>query len=163
MPRRFFFSSHHSVGMAVGAGETDGAAVVGDAEGAGEGETDGAAVVGDAVGAGEIVGAGVVGAGVGAQPPATCVTPHDVEEHPLWVNALPMFTSSSTHQPRSWSKAEAWANMELIAVTLSTCQLPSGWLNDEAFQNIERIVVAPEVSHAVMSSLKDAAYAALGQ
>ena len=74
-----------------------------------------------------------------------------------------MFTSSSTHQPRSWANAEARANMELISVTLLTCQLPSGWLNDEAFQNIERIVVAPEVSHAVMSSLKDAAYAALGQ
>ena len=94
MPRRFFFSSHHSVGMAVGAGETDGAAVVGDAEGAGEGETDGAAVgagvvgagegetdgtavVGDAVGAGEIVGAGD---GNGQLTPLT-PRPQSVDSH----------------------------------------------------------------------------------
>ena len=34
------------------------------------------------VGAGVAVGAGViVGAGEGAQPPSTCVTPHDVDSH----------------------------------------------------------------------------------
>merc|ERR1712091_270461 len=33
------------------------------------------------------------------------------------------------------------------------------WLNDEAYMNIEYIVVTPEVSHAPMSSLKDAAAA----
>ena len=45
----------------------------------------GAGVVGARVGAGVVgtgvVGAGVVGAGVGAQPPATCWTPHDVDSH----------------------------------------------------------------------------------
>ena len=45
---------------------------------------------------------------------------------------VPRSTSSSTHQPRSWSKAEAK-------------------------KNIPTIVVTPEVSHALMSSLKDAA------
>ena len=69
----------------------------------------GAAVVGAGVGAG-VVGAGVVGAGVGAQPPATCLTPHDVDAHWLPSNALqpsqPPYsvtstTPSSTHQPRS--------------------------------------------------------------
>ena len=47
--------------------------------------------------------------------------------------------------------------MKFIFVTLSTCQPPSGWLKDEATWNILAIVVTPEVSHALMSSLKDAA------
>ena len=60
------------------------------------------------VGAGVAVGAGViVGAGDGAQAPSACVTPHDVEEHWVPLNALLRLTSSSTHQSRSWSKAEA--------------------------------------------------------
>ncbi len=63
----------------------------------------GAGVVGAGVGAG-VVGAGV-GAGVGAQVP--WMTPHEVDSHPLEENAPFRLTSSSTHQPRSWSKAEA--------------------------------------------------------
>jgi hypothetical protein len=35
------------------------------------------------------------------------VTPHDVDEHGVPENALVMYTPSFTHQPRSWSKAEA--------------------------------------------------------
>jgi hypothetical protein len=35
------------------------------------------------------------------------MTPHDVEEHWVLPNALLRLTPSSTHQPRSWSKAEA--------------------------------------------------------
>ena len=49
-----------------------------------------------------------VGAAVGAQvlaPPGT--TPHDVDAHGVPSNMLAWSTSSSTHQPRSWSKAEA--------------------------------------------------------
>ena len=38
---------------------------------------------------------------------APCTTPHDVDSHGLLVNALLRLTPSSTHQPRSWSKAEA--------------------------------------------------------
>ena len=79
---------------------------------------------------GEGVGCGV-GPGVGAQA-SPCRTPHDVDSHPLEKNALLRLTPSSTHQPRSWSKAEALRNMY-------------------------RIVVTPEVSHAPTSSLKDSA------
>ena len=52
----------------------------------------GAAVVGAGVGAG-VVGAGVVGAGVGAQPPATCLTPHDVDTHGVRLNVVESRTS----------------------------------------------------------------------
>ena len=68
-----------------------------------------------------------------------------------------MSTSSSTHQPRSWSKAEAYRNIWFILVTLWTAQPPMSWLNDEAYQNMDSMVVTLEVSHAPMSSLKDAA------
>ena len=73
---------------------------------------------------------GIVGAGVGAQAPSTCLTPHDVDAHGVPLNAPLRLTSSPTHQPRSWSK-------------------------DVASRNISNIVVTPEVSHALMSSLKD--------
>ena len=101
--------SSHDVGRAVGAGETDGAAVVG-----------------AAVGAGEVVGASVVGDfdgdGVGQfSRSSTCVTPHDVDAHEVLENARSRSTPSSTHQPRSWSKALALRNMALILVTLLTC------------------------------------------
>ena len=43
------------------------------------------------VGTGVAVGARViVGEGVGAQPPSTCVTPHDVDSHGVSSNALYM-------------------------------------------------------------------------
>ena len=51
---------------------------------------------GEAVGANVAVGAGVVGAGVGAQPPATCVTPQDVDSHGVSLNALVRLTPSPT-------------------------------------------------------------------
>ena len=34
-------------------------------------------------------------------------TPQAVDLHPLWENAQSRITPSSTHQPRSWLKAEA--------------------------------------------------------
>ena len=34
-------------------------------------------------------------------------TPHEVDAHGVPENASPRFTSSSTHQLRSWLKAEA--------------------------------------------------------
>ena len=43
----------------------------------------------------------------GVQPSATRSTPQDVDSHGLPLNAKSRFTSSATHQPRSWSKAEA--------------------------------------------------------
>ena len=85
------------------------------------------------------------------------MTPHDVEEHWLYKNALFRSTSSPTHQPRSWSKAEAPLNIELIVVTPEVSQSPMSWSKTEASWNILNIVVTPEVSHAPMSSLKDAA------
>ena len=36
-----------------------------------------------------------------------CTTPHDVDAHGVYQNAHKRSTSSSTHQPRSWLKAEA--------------------------------------------------------
>ena len=66
MPRLFFVPSHHAVGLAVGAGDTEGAPVVGDAVGAGE----------------------VVGAGDGrAQLTSFTPTPHDVDAHEESTNA----------------------------------------------------------------------------
>ena len=54
------------------------------------------------------------------------ITPHDVDSHGVLSNAPPakpsISTSSSKHQPRSWSKAEAEMNMDAILVTLSTAQ-----------------------------------------
>ena len=49
--------------------------------------------------------------------------------------------------------------MELMPVTLWTAQLPMSWLKAEALLNIQLMSVTPEVSHAPMSSLKDAAAA----
>ena len=121
-------------------------------------------------GVGAIVGAD------GAQPPTTCTTPHDVDAHGVPPNRS---TSSATHQPRSWSKAEAppnisymlvtlrtsqplmsWLkaeappNMTSIFVTLWTAQPPMSWLKAEAPLNMWLISVTPEVSHAPMSWLK---------
>ena len=44
--------------------------------------------VGAGVGAGDGAGVGAgIGAGVGAQPPCTCLTPHDVDSHGVPENA----------------------------------------------------------------------------
>ena len=58
---------------------------------------------------GSVVGAGL-GAGNGADVGqlSICTTPHDVGAHWVSENASSRSTSSSTHQPRSWSKAELW-------------------------------------------------------
>ena len=134
--------SSHDVGRAVGAGEIDGAAV----EGA-------------AVGAGEVVGASVVGNFVGdgvgqLSRSSTCVTPHDVDAHGVPPNALSRSTPSSTHQPRSWSKAGALPNIDLILVTLSTCHPPMSWLKAEASANIVSMRVTLWTAQAPMSRLK---------
>ena len=100
------------VGLGVGNGVGAGVGLgVGNGVGAGVGPGVGAGVgpgVGTGVGLGD--GAGV-GPGDGEQPPATCVTPHAVDSHGVSVNAKDKPTSSSTHQPRSWSKVEAPSNM----------------------------------------------------
>ena len=90
----------------------------------------GASVV---VGAGDVVGAGV-GAGVGAQVP--WMTPHDVASHKVPSNAYNngrmCNLSKIRHQPRSWSKAEAWANIESMSGALWTAQPPMSRLKAEA-------------------------------
>ena len=91
-----------------------------------------------------------------SQPPQE--TPHNVDTHGVPLNAWVRSTSSATHQPRSWSKAElpgSPSNIISILVTLSTLHLPIGWLNDEAMTNIIYMLVTLEVSHALISSLKD--------
>jgi len=45
-------------------------------------------------------------------------------------------TSSSKHQPRSWSKAEAKKNIPDMSVTLATAQSPMSWSKAEASMNI---------------------------
>ena len=99
------------------------------------------------------------GRGVGAQVPAAfCWTPHDVDAHCVPENSFPS-NSTSRHQPRSWLKAEAPLNMFSMPhfPTLSIAQPLMSWLKAEASMNIFSIVVTPEVSHAPMSSLKNAA------
>ena len=73
-----------------------------------------------------------VGAGVDSQLPLAvtnwpCTTPHDVDAHLVPSNASwkvspspseSKSTSSSTHQPRSWSKFEAPLNISLMSMTL---------------------------------------------
>ena len=48
-------------------------------------------------------------------------------------------------------------NIPRMLVTLWTAQPPMFWSKDEADKNIQPMLVTPEVSHAPMSSLKDAA------
>ena len=123
-------------GAGVGAGE--GAAVVG----CGVGRSDGAGVglgMGALVGSpgptvGESVGEGV-GRGVGAQA-SPCTTPQDVDSHGVPVNASTSPMSSSTHQPRSWSKAEAPPNIQTIVVTPEVSHAPMSWLKAGASWNM---------------------------
>ena len=79
-----------------------------------------------------------VGASVTHMPPSErpCTTPHDVDAHGVPENASSRFTSLSTHQPRSWSKAEAPKNIQCISLTFSTFQALMSWLNDEAEWNM---------------------------
>ena len=63
----------------------------------------------------------------------------------------PRYTSSSTHQPRDWLKAEAPLNMPSMVVTPEMSHAPRSWLKASVFWNIPSIVVTPEVSHAPMS------------
>ena len=95
-------------GLEMGTALGDGVgAPVGTYVGTGTGTIVGLSVVGAAVGD-SVVGARViVGAGDGAQAPSACVTPHDVDSHGVPSNASDRLTSLSTHQPRSWSKADA--------------------------------------------------------
>jgi hypothetical protein len=99
-----------------------------------------------------------VGAGVGAQVPAAFSwTPHDVDSHEVPPTANSRSRSPSTHQPRSWSKAEANQNIWLMSVTLWTAQPPMSWSKASACLNMACMLVTPEVSHAPMFSLKEAA------
>ena len=65
-----------------------------------------------------------------------CKTPHDVDAHGEPSNAYNRDTSSSMHQPRSWSKATAFLNICCMSVTLSTAQPLMSWLKADAYSNI---------------------------
>ena len=82
------------------------------------------------------------------------MTPHDVDSHRVPSNASSRSTPSATHQPRSWSKADAPANIISMSVTLWTAQSPMSWSKAEAPANISFMSVTPEVSQAPMSWLK---------
>ena len=51
-------------------------------------------------------------------------------------NAMLQVTSSSKHQPRSWSKAEAEKNIPEMSVTLSSLQSLRSWSKAVAYMNI---------------------------
>ena len=77
------------------------------------------------------------GAHTNAQPPpgargGLTLTLHDRSVHAASLNIPHVSTPRSKHQPRSWSKAEAPVNIQLMSLTLSTAQPPMSWLNDEA-------------------------------
>ena len=109
---------------------------------------------------------------------------HDVDAHGVPANAISTATDSSTHQPRSWSKAEAWPRtssriacdaveapgaevlikgrslVEHRLHRLHGSDLPAAYIlikRRGATKTISFIVVTPEVTHAPMSSLKEAA------
>ena len=86
-----------------------------------------------------------------------CTTPHDVALHGLLMNALVRSTSSPTHQPRSWSKAEAPLKMCCMFVTPPTLQAPRSWLNDAAPWNMPLILVTLATLQPLSGWLNDVA------
>ena len=65
------------------------------------------------------------------------LTLHDCSVHAAPSNIFQVSTPRSKHQPRSWSKAEAWLNIRLMFVTLSTAQPLMSWSKAEASLNID--------------------------
>ena len=83
-----------------------------------------------------------------------CRTPHDVDAHGELSNAYNRGTSSSMHQPRSWSKATAFLNILDIDVTLSILQSLRSWSKAEAPLNICCMSVTLSTAQPLMSWLK---------
>ena len=70
--------------------------------------------------------------------------------HLVSTNASARFTSSSTHQPRSWSKAEAPSNIKFMSVTPEVSHALMSSLKDDGSLNKYDMSVTPEVSHVEM-------------
>ena len=83
-----------------------------------------------------------------------CKTPHDIDAHGVLENASYRLTSLSTHQPRSWSKAEASLKIVCILVTLSILQSLRSWSKAEAPLNICCMSVTLSTAQPLMSWLK---------
>ena len=146
------------LGKAVGDGDGKklGAGVVGKDVGTGVGKG-----LGTGVGAGDTVGAGVgtdVGVSVGGDVLlgqlamlSTCSTPHDVDAHRVYLNALYRSTPFNTHQSlRSWLKAEASLNMFLMLPTPEVSHAPMSSLKDDLSRNNSPMSVTLPVFHAEM-------------
>jgi hypothetical protein len=71
----------------------------------------------------------------------------------LLVNMLPMLFPVRSQQ-RSWLKAEAKLNMEIMFLTLLTFHAPRSWLKAEALWNMYDMSVTLLTSHAPRSWLK---------
>ena len=118
--------------------------------------------LGAGVGAADMVGAGVgsdVGVSVGGDVLlgqlarlSTCTTPHDVDSHRVYLNALYRSTLFFiTHQSlRSWLKAEAPLNMFLMLQTPEVSHAPMSSLKDDFPRNNSPMFVTPPVFHAEM-------------
>ena len=146
------------LGKAVGDGDGKklGAGAVGKDVGTGVGKG-----LGTGVGAGDTVGAGVgtdVGVSVGGDVLlgqlamlSTCSTPHDVDAHRVYLNALYRSTPFNTHQSlRSWLKAEAPLNMFLMLQTPEVSHAPMSSLKDDFPRNNSPMFVTSPVFHAEM-------------
>ena len=72
------------------------------------------------------------------------------DSHLVSTNALFRFTPSSTHQPRSWSKAEAPLNIAYIVVTPEVSHAPMSSLKDHCDENKFAMSVTPDVSQVEM-------------
>ena len=86
-----------------------------------------------------------------------CTTPHAVAAHALPAKALFVYTLVSTHQPRSWSKAEAPLKMFAMFVTPPTLQVPRSWSNDAASWNMFLILVTLATLQPLSGWLNDVA------
>ena len=84
-------------------------------------------------------------------------TPHAVAAHALPAKALFVVTLVSTHQPRSWSKAEAPLKMSCMFVTPPTLQAPRSWSNDAAPWNMPLIFVTLATLQPLSGWLNDVA------
>ena len=82
---------------------------------------------------------------------STCTTPHDVDSHRVYLNALYRSTPFNTHQSlRSWLKAEASLNMFLMLPTPEVSHAPRSSLKDDFPRNNSPMFVTPPVFHAEM-------------
>ena len=120
-------------------------------DGARRGHVDGAVVVG----AGELFVVVTVGCGVAQFDEK--LTPQSVTVQPVEDAKSEAETLLDTHHPRSWSKAAAPSNIQLMSVTEDVSQAPMSWLKAPALKNMAVMSVTADVSQAPMSWSKAAA------